>query len=103
MSFSGNEGAHKGQCINVSDSGLLARLDNPPELWTDGQIEVETEEHFLTIHARVARRQGEEVGFAFLLNSAQDRNAICLLVNSVLDSPLDDPFELERMQDRPVS
>ena len=83
VSFVGDECKHDGQCINVSDSGLLAKFDKPPELWTDGQLSLEAGAHYLSIHARVARLQGKEVGFAFSVLTDNDQSAISILIDSV--------------------
>ena len=77
-----------GQGINVSESGLLATFDQPPELWTDGQLLLQAGEHHLSIKARVARVQGRQAGFAFLINNDNDRATVSILVNSVLDRPV---------------
>ena len=74
---------YDGQCINVSDSGLLACFRTPPELWTAGKIEMEAGEHYLDVHARVARLEDNDVGFAFQPNTDRDPAAIAVLVAAV--------------------
>ena len=83
VSFVIGQGKHDGQCVNVSESGLLAKFDEPPELWTDGQLSLEAGDHYLGIHARVARIQGNEVGFAFSIQNDNDKAAINILIESV--------------------
>jgi hypothetical protein len=87
VSFSGDEGTYDGHCINVSESGLLARFNKLPEVWTNGKLTLEAGEHYLTIPARVARHQGQEVGFAFALDSENDRDAVAILIRSVQPTP----------------
>ena len=77
-----------GQCINVSDSGLLAKFDKAPELWAEGQLTLEAGEHYLTLHARVARLQGNDAGFAFSVETENDRATIEILLNSVSSHPV---------------
>jgi hypothetical protein len=100
VSFAGEEGTQEGRCINVSESGLLARFDTPPELWTNGRLNLEAGEHFLSIQARVARIQGKEAGFAFLFSNDSDRAAIAILLASVLDHPLSEPVSADGLQAR---
>ena len=88
VSFSGDGRTHEGRCINVSETGLLARCDDLPDLWTDGRLALEAGEHYLTIRARVARLQGKDVGFAFAITDDNDRAAISLLIAAVSDCPL---------------
>ncbi len=77
-----------GQCINVSESGVLATFDQPPELWTDGQLAFQAGEHYLSIKARVARVHGRQAAFAFLIHNENDRATIKILVASVSDRPM---------------
>ena len=86
---------HEGRCINVSESGLLAGLDNPPDVWVEGKLELEAGAHYLNIQVRVARVEGNDVGFAFCLDTENDRAAIRILIDSVSGSPLPSPSENE--------
>lgn len=97
VSFVEDDRTYTGQCINVSQSGLLARFDNAPEPWSEGKVELETKEHYLNIHARVARRQGNEVGFAFSLKTENDRAGISILIQAVSHCPLPEPADLDRI------
>ncbi len=98
VAFVAAERRHEGCCINVSSSGLLARFDDTPELWINGKVELEAGEHYLSIHARVARLQGNEAGIAFLLNTDNDRAAIAILLGSVLDNPQPELSGAESLQ-----
>ena len=86
---------HEGRCINVSESGLLAGLDHPPDVWVEGEVELEAGGHYLNVPVRVARVEGNDVGFAFCLNTENDRAAVSILINSVSGSPLPSPSENE--------
>ena len=77
-----------GQCVNVSESGLLATFDQPPELWTDAQLTLQAGEHHLSIKARVARVQDRQAAFAFAIHNENDRATVSILVNSVSDRPV---------------
>ena len=72
----------------MSDTGLLARFNEPPELWIDGELSLEAGSHYLSLYARVARRHDRDVGFAFCINNDNDRASVAILVNSVVDWPL---------------
>ncbi len=82
LCFVAEECRYEGQCINVSASGLLARFATPPELWKNGKVELETGEHYLDIHVRVARMENDAVGFAFCLDTPTDGAAIEILLNA---------------------
>ena len=86
---------HDGRCINVSESGLLASLDHPPDVWVEGEVELEAAGHYLNIPVRVARVAGDEVGFAFCLDTENDRVAMRILIDSVSGNPLPAPPEDE--------
>jgi hypothetical protein len=88
ISFVSDGRTFDGLSLNVSNSGLLARCDRLPEIWTDGQLFLEVGEHCININARVARVQENDVGFTFSIITQNDRLAVSLLINSVLDHPL---------------
>ncbi len=88
VSFVVDGSRHEGRCINVSESGLLAGFDHPPDVWVEGKVELEAGGHYLDIHVRVARVVGNDVGFAFCLDTENDRAAIRILIDSVSGSPL---------------
>ena len=73
---------HKGRCINVSESGLLACFDHPPDVWVEGEVELQAGGYYLNIQARVARVERNDVGFAFCLNTENDRVALRILIDS---------------------
>jgi hypothetical protein len=68
-----------GQCLNLSESGLLATFEQPLELWTRGQLTWSTSAYYLSLEANVSRVQGNEAGLAFLIESENDRLTISLL------------------------
>jgi hypothetical protein len=91
---------HEGRCINVSESGLLASLDPPPDVWVEGEVELEAGGHYLNIPVRVARVAGNDVGFAFSLDTENDRVAMRILIESVSASPLPPPPENESQSNK---
>ena len=86
-SFTVNESLHRGRCVNVSECGLLATFEELPELWAVGRLLLEAGDHYLSIHARVARIDRKEAGSAFLIETANDRAAISILIHSVSEHP----------------
>jgi hypothetical protein len=70
-----------GQCLNLSESGLLATFEQPLELWTRGQLTWSTAAYYLSLEAHVSRVQGNEAGLAFLIESENDRLTISLLTD----------------------
>ena len=90
ISFTMDAVTFEGQCLNVSNSGLLATFEKAPEIWNDGLLLLEAGDHYLSINARVARIQERNVGFAFLIETENDRAAVSILVESVSDYPLMD-------------
>jgi hypothetical protein len=80
ISFVTDEERYEGHSVNLSESGLLASFSSAPELWVDGKIEMEAGNHYLDIHARVARLEGNGVGLAFCLNTDSDRAAVAVLI-----------------------
>jgi len=95
LSFIVDGRRHEGRCINVSESGLLASLDHAPEVWVEGRVELEAGGHYLNIPVRVARVEGNDAGFAFCLNTENDRAAARILVDSVSGDPIPSPSENE--------
>ncbi len=93
IAFLADDRRHEGHSINVSASGLLAKFTEVPDLWISGKLELEAGEHYLSIHARVARLQDTEAGFAFLFDTEHDRAAVAILLQSVSDRPLGEPVE----------
>lgn len=96
VSFVVDGSRHEGRCINVSESGLLATFDHPPDVWLDGKVELEAGGYYLTIPVRVARMDGNDVGFAFRLNTENDRAAIRILIDAVSGSSSPAPSENEK-------
>lgn len=88
VSFVADGRTHGGQSLNVSESGLLARFDQLPEIWSEGQLLLEVGERYLSINARVARVHGNDVGLAFSVATENDQETIRILVESVSDRPL---------------
>ena len=54
-----------GQCLNISDSGVLAQFEEPLDLWTTGELRVHAGQRSCKLAARVARVEGHEAGLTF--------------------------------------
>ena len=62
LSFKTSDGMITGQTIDVSESGILVRLDSPVELWLVGELSLTAGEYYIQIEARVARTFGDGCG-----------------------------------------
>lgn len=54
-----------GRCINISESGLLARFDEPLDLWTTGELRLHAGQRSCKLGARVVRVTQREAGLTF--------------------------------------
>ena len=92
ISFDEDGLKYDGYCVNVSATGVLATFAPPgvPELWTEGRLSLEAGEHYLSIGARVARLEANNVAFAFCIDTDNDRATIGILLDSVSDHPVTD-------------
>lgn len=68
-----------GQTVNVSESGLFARLDVPVELWMVGEISMTVGAYYIELDVRVARTHGDGYGLSFLLDNPNDHRAVRVL------------------------
>jgi hypothetical protein len=87
VSFTSDESRKDGQCLSMSDSGLVAAFEHPPEPWTDGQLAMTVLEQPVNIPARVARVNGQNVGFSFLIHNNEELAFITALIASILNPP----------------
>jgi hypothetical protein len=69
-----------GHCVNVSQSGMLVQFNTPIELFTTGTLSLTADEYILSIHARVARTQGNDAGMAFFLTTPNDHRTVAILL-----------------------
>ena len=76
LRFEGDCADASGHCMNVSESGLLARFDRPMEVWDVGELSLHFGEKVLLVRAKVARVNENEAGLAFLLRGEADRLAV---------------------------
>ncbi len=79
LSFKTSDGMITGQTIDVSESGILVRLDSPVELWLVGELSLTAGEYYIQIEARVARTFGDGCGLSFLIENDMDRLSIGIL------------------------
>ena len=63
-------------------------FDYPPDVWVEGEVELQAGGYYLNIQARVARVERNDVGFAFCLNTENDRAALRILIDSGFGRPL---------------
>ncbi len=78
--FSADGDTLRGSCRNISLSGLSAGFSHPPEVWVTGALAIETGSSTITLQVRVARVLDREAGFAFLIQTDADRQAVASLV-----------------------
>ncbi len=69
-----------GHCQNISESGLLASFARAPELWASGDLRLHFGADVFSLPARVARLDGNNVGFSFLFRDERDRDAVRRIV-----------------------
>lgn len=79
LSFKTPDGTIAGHTIDVSQSGLLAKFNEPVELWVVGEISLTVGEYYLEIKARVARTLEDGCGLSFLIEDHNDRQAVAIL------------------------
>jgi hypothetical protein len=63
--FRSKEGEVDGECVNISESGMLALFNPPLNLWLNGQLSIVIGECKVNITARVVRTEGLMTGFTF--------------------------------------
>ncbi len=76
VEFRGDEGKIKGNCLNVSDTGMLAHFRRPLELWTEGDLWADAGVQQLLLRVRVVRCVGQEMGLAFRFRSDGERKLV---------------------------
>ena len=76
LRFTNEDGAVDGNCLNVSESGLLGTFDRPLDLWTEGSLLLHFGEQETILRARVARAMGNEAGMTFMYENEREREAI---------------------------
>ncbi len=81
ITFSGDGDTLLGSCLNISSSGMSAHFTRPPELWITGTITLNTGKGSVSLKVRVARVLDREAGFAFILHTDAEREAVRDLVD----------------------
>lgn len=71
-----------GECINISESGMLARFPVSLELWTIGEATLHFAEGVLALRTRVARVLDLEAGLVFLFTNDDQRSTVAAAVAS---------------------
>ncbi|MGI4755516.1 MAG: PilZ domain-containing protein [Janthinobacterium lividum] len=72
----------RGNCLNISESGLMANFEQELELWTTGRLQLSFARAAVTVGARVARCVERDAGLSFLFEAESERTAIRALVAS---------------------
>ena len=72
----------EGNCLNISESGLLGEFAENLELWTRGEIFFQFGGGALGVRVRVARVNGGQAGFVFLYDNGEQRSTIAEVVAS---------------------
>lgn len=72
----------KGNCLNISESGLLADFAEAIELWTNGELLLHFGGGALGVRVRVARVNGNQAGVVFLYDGDEQRRTIAEVVAS---------------------
>jgi len=70
----------RGSCQNLSASGMLARFNAPPELWTEGVLLCDAGVMTLELRVRVVRAEDREIGFMFQFRDERERAEVRLVV-----------------------
>jgi hypothetical protein len=76
----------RGQCVNISESGMLARLDRPLEIWSEPTLS-QVGEWYVNMDVRVARIEGRDTGLAFHISTESERTAIRKLIEVARQPP----------------
>ena len=76
LEFHADGATLRGNCLNISQSGLLAAFRDPPELWTKGSLRLHFGNRNYELTARVARVQDREAGFTFSFRNDDDRQVV---------------------------
>ena len=77
----------RGNCLNLSESGLLAIFDTELDLWDQGLLVLEAGEFHHTQPSRVARVNERETGLSFMFRDEAQRNAIRDLLEIAAKTP----------------
>lgn len=75
--------AIEGVTCNISEDGLLVRLQEPVLPGTEGRVRLEIERCFLELGARVAYAHLFEIGLKFDFASSEERAFVMMLVRVV--------------------
>ncbi len=71
--FFSSEGVFVGDCINVSESGVLVAFDQPIDVWLEGQLTATLPDGNISLKARVARVDGRNAGLSFRLQCEAEK------------------------------
>ena len=70
-----------GECLNISDSGMLGTFEEPLELWVVGELRLHTGQSSRKLDVRVSRVDGHNAGLLFRHESERDR----LFIRSIIE------------------
>jgi hypothetical protein len=72
----------QGECINISESGMLVRFTQILELWTVGEASLHFAGGVVALKVRVARVLDFEAGLSFLFSNEDQRATVAVAVAS---------------------
>jgi hypothetical protein len=75
-----SEGRVKGHSIDVSESGILVRFEQPVDYWMEGRLMAMFGESYVIINVRAMRIEGRQTGLAFLIANDDDRASVTKLL-----------------------
>ena len=73
---------NQGHCLNISESGLMARFEHEPDLWATGALQLSFAGNAVALPVRVVRCVDQQAGIVFLFEDESQRQAIRALVAS---------------------
>ncbi|MGI4853941.1 MAG: PilZ domain-containing protein [Janthinobacterium lividum] len=77
LCFTGEDGVErKGNCLNISESGIMASFAEELDLWTTGLLHLSFALSVMVVHARVARCAERDAGLAFQFQNEGERAAM---------------------------
>lgn len=73
-----------GQCLNISDSGVLAEFEEPLDLWTTGELRVHAGLRSCKLTARVSRVEDGHAGLTFRNTAGENTSTTCAVIQDLI-------------------
>ncbi len=83
ISFHADGKTVAGHSVDLSQSGMLARFEEPLEAWITGNLIIRFNEDLFVVRARVARVDGSQAGLAFRPETQEEHEAVRMLIASL--------------------